>query len=81
MVQMQERFPEGEMDLSSLFHVFDVDLYVHLKHDQLGTFGEQEVTAILEMLNQKNDGTKKFFCRIPFIDLAAGAQGEVINKV
>jgi hypothetical protein len=79
-MQVQDRFPEEEMAISQLFYIFDVDTYTHLSLDQLDSVGEHEIPEMLEMLSQENDGSKKFFCREPFIDISSNKQ-EIVDNV
>jgi hypothetical protein len=68
-VQVTERFPESELDITTMFHIFDIDPFVHMRPEHVSTYGEQEIVDLLEMLSRKNNGTHQFYCREPFISL------------
>lgn len=71
---MSERFPKEEMDLAHLFSVFDVETYIGMSVPELSKFGNNEVKTLLDMLSQQDDGTKKFYCNVPFIDITEDGQ-------
>jgi hypothetical protein len=63
-----ERFPQEQFDFTHLFSIFDVHTLQGLTQDELCEFGNQEIVCLIEKLCQLDDGTKKFYCKVPFVD-------------
>ena len=63
--EVSERFPESELEITTMFQIFDIEPFVHMKAEHVSTYGQQEIVGLLEMLSRKNTGTHQFYCREP----------------
>jgi hypothetical protein len=67
-LQVTERFPQEEFDFTHLFSIFDIENFQGLTDEELSEYGNQEIEQLVSKLSSVDDGTKKFYCKAPFID-------------
>ena len=76
---LEGRFPDSELDIIELFSIFDVDRLRCVPFDELESYGDAELRALLEHCSRKYDGNPGFYCRKPLIDISDAAAVEKVR--
>lgn len=76
--EMADRFPADELQLASLFTIFNYEFYQGMSASEVEKAGEPELKQLLEILSRTTVTNREFYCRQPLIDTADPEVVEVV---